>query len=123
MALKIRLILKKILIFFFKYLRKENYEIKKIIYGFEIDLDILDVGATGGIQKKWGLIKKILNVSLVDANETSIFGNNEFKSLNIIPKLFSSVAGKKFSLILQSMRYALQFQSQILTTSTGIKEN
>jgi len=94
MATKIRLILKKILIFFFKYLRKENYKIKKIIYGFEIDLDILDIGATGGIQKKWGLIEKILNVSLVDANENSIFGKNKFKSLNIIPKLFSSVAGK-----------------------------
>ena len=51
----LRLILKKILIFFLKYLRKENYKIKKIIYGFEIDLDILDIGATGGIQKKWGL--------------------------------------------------------------------
>lgn len=94
MVLKIKPILKKILIFFLKYLRKENYKIKKIIYGFEIDLDILDVGATGGIQKKWGLIKKILNVSLVDAIESSVFGNNKFKSLNIIPKLFSSAAGK-----------------------------
>ncbi|WP_415324053.1 FkbM family methyltransferase [Candidatus Pelagibacter sp. Uisw_127] len=87
-------ILKKIINFFFKYLRKENYKIKKIIYNFEIDLDILDIGATGGIQKKWYLIKKILNVSLVDAYENSIFGNNKFKSLNIISKLFSSVADK-----------------------------
>jgi len=105
MASIVRLIFKKILIFFLKYLRKENYKIKKIIYGFEIDLDILDIGATGGIQKKWGLIKKILNVSLVDANESSIFGNNKFKSLNVIPKLFSSVAGKiiKFNIA----KYAL----------------
>ena len=51
MASIVKLFLKKILIFFLKYLRKENYKIKKIIYDFEIDLDILDIGATGGIQK------------------------------------------------------------------------
>jgi len=82
----------------FNYLRKENRKIKDLIINFKIDLNILDIGATGGIQKKWHLIEEILNVSLVEANKNSSFGNNKFKSKKIITQLFSSKSNelKKF---------------------------
>ena len=91
----IKSIIKKLL---FGYLRKENNKIKDLIINFKIDLNILDIGATGGIQKKWNLVEEILNVSLVEANKNSSFGENNFKSKKIITQLFSSKSNevKKF---------------------------
>ena len=91
----IKSVIKKIL---FSYLRKENNEIKNLIFNLKIDLNILDIGATGGIQKKWNLIEEILNVSFVEANKNSSFGKNNFKSKKIITQLFSSNSNeiKKF---------------------------
>lgn len=79
--------IKKIL---FLFLKKENAQILKILNNFETDLNILDIGATGGIQKKWHLIENILNVSMVEPNANSYFGKNNFKSTNLISKLFSN---------------------------------
>lgn len=75
-------------------LKRENSRIKNIILDFKTDLDILDIGATGGIQKKWNLIEKILNVIMVEPNKESFLGNNNFKSKKIISKLLSSESNK-----------------------------
>ena len=77
----IKSVIKKIL---FSYLRKENNEIKNLIFNLKIDLNILDIGATGGIQKKWNLIEEILNVSFVEANK-NLCGQRDSNTHGIFP--------------------------------------
>ena len=79
---------------FFYFLRPENKEISKLIDNFNTDLNILDIGATGGIQNKWKLIKNVLNVTLVEPNVTDELKENSFKTLNIIRKIFYSKPNK-----------------------------
>lgn len=79
---------------FFMFLKKENKKIIKILSEFETDLNILDVGATGGVQKKWYIIENLLNVFMVEPNHNSTFDKNNFKTKNLISNLFSDTDGK-----------------------------
>ncbi len=85
---------------FFYYLRPENNKLSKLIYNLNTDLNILDIGAAGGVQNKWKLIEKTLNVTCVEPNNAYKFKKNKFKSLDVIKKIFYSKPNEKKSLFI-----------------------
>lgn len=85
----IKIVIKKIL---YVILKRENSKILDIIINFKISFNFLDLGASGGIQKKWIFIETLLNVFCVEPIEASLedkkIGN--FKSQTVIRNIFSS---------------------------------
>ena len=66
-------LLKKLIKSLFKlFFINENKKIIKIIQNFDVKINFLDLGSAGGIQKKWLLINRILNVFAVEPIKSSL---------------------------------------------------
>ena len=103
-----KITIKKIL---YIILKPENNKILNIIINFKISLNFLDLGAAGGMQKKWIFVEKLLNVFLVEPIESNLenkkiesaFVSHEkgnFKSQTFIKNMFSSLPSQEKKLYL-----------------------
>ena len=60
------------------------YKLSKLIYNLNTDLNILDIGAAGGVQNRWKLIEDTLNVTCVEPNNAYEFKKNKFKLIKLL---------------------------------------
>ena len=79
--------IKSILKFFLKLIfSSENNKIKRILQDFNCNFTLLDIGAAGGIHKRWNLIENNINIFCAEPQPESFakIKNTNFKKIDKI---------------------------------------
>lgn len=96
MLKNIKIIIKNVLK---KILLSENKKIKKILKDFNCNFTLLDIGAAGGIHKRWSIIENNINVFCVEPQPESFSKIENIKYIKI-DKIFDKEKNLKKKLYL-----------------------
>jgi len=104
-----------------KFLCSENNKIEKILKDFNCNFTLLDIGAAGGIHKRWSIIENIINVFCVEPQPESFskIKNIKFnkidkifdKEKNLKKKLYLTNKNDTSSLLLPNVDYLQKFKN------------
>ena len=114
--------IKSILKFFLKLIfGSENNKIKRILQDFNCNFTLLDIGAAGGIHKRWSLIENNINIFCVEPQPESFakIKNTNFKKIdkifdkkdNLNRKLYLTKKKDTSSLLLPNLEHLKKFKN------------
>ena len=100
---------------------RENNKIKRILKDFNCNFTLLDIGAAGGIHKRWSLIENDMNIFCVEPQPESFseIKNSNYKKIdkifdkedNLSRKLYLTKKKDTSSLLLPNLKHLEKFKN------------